>query len=464
MCNRKITVLSWFKQLYTNHLPHNSLRRSLASGAFWSLAGEIGLRSLTVLAGIVVARILGKHIYGQWGVIMGAAVMFGSLGGLGMATAAAKYIAELKKNDPMRAGRALSLILLIGLVGVLITSITCLCLAKLMAYRLYHAPELFIPLMVASAMLFCIMGALILQGVMAGFEDFKGIARINLVQGITFFISIILLAYFLGLVGAVIAMAVSQGTALVLYLLSIRKQCYKHNIRISKKHIWKESRIIWHYAAPGFLTSSVLHPARMFSHALVANTQGGFAGLGSYNAAERWQALVLFIPRSVKRITLPMLSRLHGNTDYKRFLKALWANVVLNGCIALAGALPIMLLSPWILSLYGRDFRQDWDILVILVGMAIFQSVIEVLSQLLACMEKMWWNFGFHVVYGAIILGGSYLLVPNYGVRGFLWAYAVATIIHMLNHIWGTTVLLRRCCHSLAAKTTADESELHDCV
>lgn len=443
---------SWFKQLYIKHLPHNSFRRSLVSGAFWSLVGEIGLRSLTVLAGIIVARILGKSIYGQWGVIMGAAVMFGSLGGLGMATAAAKYIAELKENDPMRAGRILSLILIIGLIGVSITSIVCLCLSKLMAYRLYHAPELFIPLMLASAMLFCLMGALILQGVMAGFENFKGIAKINMVQGITFFISIILLTYFFGLVGAVIAMAVSHGTALLLYLQSIQKQCRKHKIKISNKHIWKESRIIWHYAAPGFLTSSVLHPARVFSHALVANTQGGFAGLGSYNAAERWQALVLFIPRSVKRITLPMLSKLHGGTDYKRFLKALWANVAFNGCIALACALPIMVLSPWILNLYGKNFRQDWDILVILVGMAIFQAVIEVLSQLLACMEKMWWNFGFHVVYGAIILGGSYLLVPNYGVRGFLWAYAAATIVHMLNHIWGTAVLLKRGYQTLQQK------------
>jgi O-antigen/teichoic acid export membrane protein len=419
---------------------------------------------MTVLAGIIVARILGKSTYGKWGVIMGVASMFGSLGGLGMATAAAKYIAELKKNDPSRAGRVLSLILIIGLIGVSITSIVCLTLAKLMAHHLYHAPELSVPLMATSAMLFCLMGVLILQGVMAGFEDFRGIARINLVQGIIFFISIILLAYFLGLVGAVIAMAASQGTALLLYLLRIRKQCHKHNIKIGKKHIWKESHIIWRYAAPGFLTSSVIHPARVFSHALVVNTQGGFAGLGSYNAAERWQALVLFIPRSVKRITLPMLSKLHGDADYKRFLKALWANVALNGCIALAGALPIMVLSPWILSLYGRNFRQDWDILVILVGMAIFQAVIEVLSQLLACMEKMWWNFSFHLMYGAIMLGGSYLLVPQYGVRGFVWAYAVATIIHMLNHIWGTTVLLRKSSRNFAAKTTADESELHACL
>lgn len=437
-----LKIPNFVERIYSRHLPHNSLRRSLVSGASWSLIGEIGLRSMTVLAGIIVARILGKSTYGQWGVIMGAAMLFGALGGLGMETAAAKYIAELKKNDPLRAGRVLSLILIIGLIGVSITSIVCLALAKPMAHYLYHAPELTVPLMATSAMLFCLMGVLILQGIMAGFENFRGIARINMVQGIIFFISVILLAYFFGLVGAVIAMAFAHGISLIFYLVSIHNQCKEHGIKISKKDIWKESRVIWHYAAPGFLTSSVLHPARVFSQAIVAS-HSGFAGLGSYNAAERWQALVLFIPRSVKRITLPMLSKLHGDTEYRRFLKALWANVALNGGIALAGALPLMVLSPWILSLYGPDFKQDWDILVVLVGLGVFQAVIEVLSQVLACMEKMWWNFGFHIVYGAIILGGSYLLVPDYGVRGFLWAYAVATIVHMLNHIFAAIILMK---------------------
>jgi len=456
-------MLNRLLRMYSQYFPHNSLRRSLVSGASWSLIGEIGLRSMTVLAGIIVARILGKSTYGKWGVIMGAAAMFGSLGGLGMATAAAKHIAELKKNDPLRAGRVLSLILVIGLIGISVTSIVCLILAKSMAYYLYHAPDLTVPLMATSVMLFCLMGVIILQGVMAGFENFRGIARINMVQGVIFFISVILLTHFFGLVGAVIAMAFAQGTVLLFYLFSIHNQCKEHGIKISKKDMWKESRIIWHYAAPGFLTSSVLHPARVFSQAIVAS-RSGFAGLGSYNAAERWQALVLFIPRSVKRITLPMLSKLHGNTDYKRFLKALWANVALSGGIALAGALPLMILSPWILSLYGRGFRQDWDILVVLVGLGVFQAVIEVLSQVLACLEKMWWNFGFHVVYGAIMLGGSYLLVPNYGVRGFVWAYAAATIVHMLNHIWGTVVLLKISSHNFAAKTTTDKSELDGCV
>lgn len=453
----KINFLSRFEHLSSRHLPHNSLRRALVSGAFWSVSGAAVLRGLSLLATIIVARLLGKHVYGQWGVIMGVASLFGSLGGLGMATAASKYVAELKTSDFARAGAVLYLILGISLLGVSATSVACLALSKWMAHSLYNAPELFVPLMLSSIMLFCIMGNLILQGIMAGFEDFRAITWISIIQGIILFVGLVLLTYWLGLVGATIGMTISQGIGMCLYLVAIFKLCRQHNIRIRKRGVRQELRLIWHYAAPGFLTSSILHPANTLSQALVANTQGGFSGLGGFNASARWRELIQFVPRAAKRITLPMLSKLQGQQDYKRFRKALWANVALNGGIALAVALPIIVASRWILRLYGPDFTRDWDIMVILIIMGVSQSVLEVLAQVMACMEKMWWNFGFHIVYGTIILGGSYLLVPKHGVRGFVWSYAIATTIHLLNHIAGTAILLRGQYRNATAEPTNEK-------
>lgn len=448
----RIKVLLWCERLYSRYLVHSSLGKDMVSGASWSIAGAIGLRGLSLLGGIIVANLLGRSVYGQWGVIEGIAALFGCVGSLGMSTAAAKYVAELKKTDPCRCGRALSLILVVALVGISITSLACLGLAKLMAYRLYNAPELFVPLMVTSLMLFCLMGTITLEGVMAGFEDFRGIARISAIQGMALFIAIVLLTYRLGLVGAVLAMAVSQGIGLCLYLVAMFKQCREHGIRLGKTGMWQELRIVWHYAVPGFLISSIVHPTNLLSYAMVANTPGGFGGLGGYNAAARWREMVLFIPRATKRITLPILSKLQAANDSKRFRKALWANVAINGGISLAVALPLMALSPWILRLYGPEFSQDWDILVVLLGVGVSRAVIEVLVEVLASREKMWCQSALHVVWAAIILGGSYLLVPQYGVRGFLWAYALATIILMLSFAGATVILMKRYYESMVPK------------
>ena len=41
----------------------------LARGAFWSVVGSLISRGLGLLAGILVARLLGKHDYGQLGMV-----------------------------------------------------------------------------------------------------------------------------------------------------------------------------------------------------------------------------------------------------------------------------------------------------------------------------------------------------------------------------------------------------------
>jgi O-antigen/teichoic acid export membrane protein len=139
-----------------------------------------------------------------------------------------------------------------------------------------------------------------------------------------------------------------------------------------------------------------------------------------------------------------MLSRLKGERDYHRYIKALWANIGINGGAALAGSLPIMICSPWVLSFYGPGFSQDWDMMVVLVGSSVFQAVNDVVTQVTASMEKMWWNFNIHIVWGAILLGGSYLLVPTMGVRGHVYAFVAATFVHMVLNISASTILIKR--------------------
>ena len=61
-------------------------------------------------------------------------------------------------------------------------------------------------------------------------------------------------------------------------------------------------------------------------------------------------------------------------------------------------------------------FREDWSIMVILVGSGVFQAVNDVVTQVTVSKEKMWWNFFIHIVWGTIVLGVSYFLFPSYGV------------------------------------------------
>jgi len=208
--------------------------------------------------------------------------------------------------------------------------------------------------------------------------------------------------------------------------------------------IWRERSILWSYGLPSLLTAAAIGPTSVLSQAVVANIPGGLGDLGGFSVAMRWRETVLFIPGAVRRVTLPLLSKLKGANDYHRFVRALWANIGLNGGTALIAAIPIMILSPWILRLYGRNFTGDWDMMVILVGSGFFRAVNDVVTQVMPAMGKLWWNFGVHVVWGAVVLGGTLLMVPHYGARGYVWAVAVAEFNHMfLNCLLVIQVLKR---------------------
>jgi len=82
--------------------------------------------------------------------------------------------------------------------------------------------------------------------------------------------------------------------------------------------------------------------------------------------------------------------------------------------------------------LYGPEFRENWDILIILVSSGVLQAINDVVTQVTASMGKIWWDFCVHLVWGAIIICGSLLAVPKYGVRGYAWTFLAATGVHMV--------------------------------
>jgi hypothetical protein len=64
-------------------------------------------RLLALAAALLVARLLGKASYGELGIVQSTIVMFGTLAGFGMGTTAAKFVAEFRHSDPVRAGKSL---------------------------------------------------------------------------------------------------------------------------------------------------------------------------------------------------------------------------------------------------------------------------------------------------------------------------------------------------------------------
>ena len=93
---------------FWTRLESSPLGERLLRGSFWSLLGTFASRALGLAAAILAARILGKAVYGELGIIQSTVGMLGTFAGFGMGTTATKYVAELRYKDPAQAGKIIA--------------------------------------------------------------------------------------------------------------------------------------------------------------------------------------------------------------------------------------------------------------------------------------------------------------------------------------------------------------------
>src|SRR5215469_11186943 len=177
-------LLSRLPDPIRERLTTGSLGHRLAKSSFWSLTGSVAGRLVSLPAGVLLARLLGRHDYGELGMIYSSIELFGIFGGFGLGLTATKYIGEFKRRDPQRAGRILAMSNLTAYVTGGIFSLILVLFSNQIAAGPLAAPHLAIPLRIGAIALFltCVDGAQ--TGALAGFEAFDHLARLQFVKGI----------------------------------------------------------------------------------------------------------------------------------------------------------------------------------------------------------------------------------------------------------------------------------------
>jgi len=206
----------------------------------------------------------------------------------------------------------------------------------------------------------------------------------------------------------------------------LREEYARAQLRPSSAPWRKEAPIFWTFTLPAFLASFAVSPALWACNALMVNRPGGYPQLGLYTAADRWRVALLFVPTTVFRMVLPMLSNLQGKSDSAGYRKVNRANMLLNlGLVALPGVALCVLARP-VMASYGPGFEAGWPVLSILALATIPEALNTVLGYPLVLGHRMWTRFAFDVLLGLVMLGLGALLIPQSGALGLAIAYIAA--------------------------------------
>lgn len=387
------------------------LGKRLLHGAFWAVLGTIASRALGLVAAIVAARVVGKMVYGELGIIQSTVGMLGTLAGFGMSTTAAKFVAELRERDPERAGRIITLSSVTSWAISLFLAVMLVILAPWLCQHTLAAPQLTVYVRMSAPLLVVagINGAQL--GVLIGFEAFKAIARVTSLAGLLNFPLVVGGALMFGLPGILGGMALAQGLGCILNFYALRREARNYRVPIAISQCWSELPILWQYSLPAVGTEIVVSAVGWTTATMLVRQSNGYSEMGVFNAANQWFNAAIWLPKMLGSVALPMLSERLGTNDRANSFRLLWLSVKINGIIVAPIVAFGCLLSPYIMMSYGNGFRSAWPTLCVILLTAAVLSVESPVGQLFSASGRMWLGFSSNVGWAAVFVCANLLLL-----------------------------------------------------
>jgi len=404
------------------------LSHRLGKGTLWSFVGVVISRGLTILASIIVARLIGKMDFGQVGIIQSTILMLTSFAGFGSGIMATKFVSEYCRQNQQKAGSIIFLAEFIAFSFSFIVAVLFAVFSKQIAVEALAAPTLEPLLKISAILLFfsTLVGTQV--GILSGFEAFKRIAQINLITGILSAILLPIGALFHGLSGIIWAMVIVSIANWGINIFVLRNIYRQNNIRYRFEFNLDEFKLLWRFNLPSLLSGLTFTGASWVCNTMLVNASG-YGEMGVINATNNWYAAILFFPFIISRIIFPIMSERLGIDERKQTLKIVTFSIKINALSILPFVLLLTVFSPFFMSLFGESFRSSWLPLVFTILTAWLLAIQIPVGQMIAARNKMWLGFYMNMGWAVLFIGFNYLFI-DHGANGLVVARFIAYCIH----------------------------------
>ncbi|NRB60106.1 MAG: oligosaccharide flippase family protein [Winogradskyella sp.] len=397
----------------------------MIKGSLWSILGVVLSKGFLLITWFVLARILGKELYGEFGIIRSTIQMFAAFAGFGLGLTATKHVAEYLHHDKEKVSNILSMAYafatLLGLIVFVLVNI----FAENIAKDSLGAPYLENELRIASVMILIssLNGAQ--TGVLQGFKAFDVIAKINLVHGLISGLMFIFGAYFFSFYGAILALVLSLVLLFLLNAVRLRKLYSENSIRLSFNGVIKEKKLLLNYSLPAALCGLVVSPVKWIVEADMVRLGSGFAEMGIFQATLIFQILIMTL---TKTINAPIITAMASNRSVvskkkdKLNISGVWL-------ISLFFVVPVMLFPEYLDFILGSDYKGAKlnNTLTIVMLYTSFFLLTEGLARVTIVENYLWLSF-FNNLFWGIVLIISFKFLPKTSV-GLSFAYLASYMI-----------------------------------
>lgn len=386
----------------TNKVNNNKL----ISDSLWSLLGNVFGRGLALIAGIIVARFLGKDIYGEYGAIRNTIITIGIFSTFGLGYTATKFVAELRVNNKEIINSFIHRANIITIVFSGIMAILLFSFSNEVSVYIFKGADLQFPLRILSVLIVFNAVTSTQIGILSGFGKFKEIAKINTVVGFLTFSFSIFLTYLYSFNGAIIALLIAQILNCIINYYYVKKE---QNTNLINGDIITYKEILF-FSTPIAMQEGTYAISSWISMILLINYTS-FGQLGMYTVAMQWSSIVLFIPGILRNVVLSHLSSHTNNENMQN--RIMLQTIFINILCTIIPAVLVFGFNGFVESSYGHTFKDVGYLITTAVFSTVFVSVSNVYSQAYTAQGKNWMMFSLRLFRDTTIILLFLIFVKN---------------------------------------------------
>jgi O-antigen/teichoic acid export membrane protein len=408
------------RRALSQQFPQTATHRAMF-GIAWNVLGSVVAQGGTFLSSVVLARVLGKQIFGQFAMVQSTVIALTNLASLGLGITATKYVSQFRSTQPDRAGRILGISSLVALLAGLCFAVSLIVFAPKLATDAALIPDLRLS---AIYVFFITLNGYQL-GALMGLEAFGRMARISLVSGPVAVVGTWVLAYRFGLEGGVLALGLNAFLVWWLSQIGVKQECCRAGIRVRYRDAWQERSALIRFSIPAVVTGLTGSAAIWWCNKLLVKN-AGYAELAVFVAVSNLRLMVVFLPGVVGRVVSPLLNNLLANGEIKTYQRTFWYVVAGNGALGLCLAGILSLAGTYLLHLFGKDFAGSSALLLLLLSSAVIEIVASNLYQAIFTAASLWWQAGIGSIWAILLIVLSVLVLSRYGAAGLAFSYLAA--------------------------------------
>lgn len=386
----------------------------------------IAVIGLNALSSILVARHLAStEAYGRLSIVLSVLAMFTPFAVLSIPEGVTKLVAE--SGDPTKPRPRAILTTALGFMSITSASsaIILIFAGELMANRLYGQRSLGLLFPVASLFILAAPVAALVLAALRGLEKVRWLSIVNLINASASVPLVLLLLPGLGLLGAVLAIAVNPIVPVVVGgLMLYRHIDQSHSVRSPSSGGAILGQLL-RFSSPLFVSTLLLALFAWFINTLLV-LDGSFSDAGQFRISYNLYSIFITMTSAVAVPLMPLVSRLRLVrkesvpelvTDVLRIVVFLTTPLLLATSIFSRELISV---------LYGSGYVPAWEATFAMMTAVAAASILPAASAVLQGLGRTWQILKFDSVFGICLLISSVLLIPWAGSLGAGISYSLS--------------------------------------